>query len=107
MVDHGFKIIKEDKIDCCKAGFHFKSHGRAATIYYVENASVIPIYAEMSGVDYLDILIFGETKHIDKRYYINEQKVEIIQNEDRLRIQELLIKWLDEKGWRHDIMAGI
>lgn len=66
----------------------------------------MPIYAEMPGVDYLDILVFGETKHIDKRYYIKEQKVEVIQHEDRLRIQGLLVKWLAEKGWRHDIMIG-
>ncbi|MFZ5987731.1 MAG: hypothetical protein ACOYWZ_11480 [Bacillota bacterium] len=106
MEDYVFKNIMEDKVDYHTPGFYFKSHGRGATIYFVENTSIVPIYAEMPGGDYLDILVFGETKHIDKRYYIKEQKVEVIQHEDRLRIQGLLVKWLAEKGWRHDIMIG-
>lgn len=57
-------------------------------------------------MDYLDILVFGETKHINKRYYIEERKVEILSFEERIMIQESLMKWLSEKGLRHDIVGG-
>jgi hypothetical protein len=102
MEDNTFKRIIESKIDYHTPGFYFKTYGRAGTIYFVEDDSiVVPIYAEWPAIKELDILIFGETKHIDKRYYIKEQIVEVIKYEDRVRIQGLLVKWLDERGWRY------
>lgn len=47
MEDYMFKNIMEDKVDYHTPGFYFKSHGRGATIYFVENTSIVPIYAEM------------------------------------------------------------
>jgi len=101
-----FKNIDQDKIDPKHAGFHWKSHGRSATIYYVKNLAIVPIYCEMPGVDYLDILVFGETEHIRKQYYIEERKSEVLSFDERIKIQGLLVKWLSEKGLRHDINVG-
>ena len=101
-----FELIQKDNINTEQEGFHWKSHGRTAIIYYVENNSVVPIEAEMPGVDTYDVLVYGETQHIATRYYPNEKKHEEISLEDRFRIQGLLVKWLDNKGARHDIMIG-
>lgn len=101
-----FRQISEDKIDLDTPGFYWRSHYRSAYIYFVENESVIPFYCELPGVNYLDVLIFGETEFIEKRYYPGGEKVELLPFEERLRIQGLLVKWLSEKGCRHDIKAG-
>lgn len=106
MQDYGFDYIRRDKISQKDNGFHWRSHGRSAIIYFVENSAIVPIYAEMPGVDYLDILVFGETHHIEKRYHIEENKVETIPMHERFKIQDLLVKWLANKGWRHDIKVG-
>lgn len=100
------KRMVQDTINLEVSGFHWKSYGRSATIYYVDKLSIVPIGCEMSGLDYLDILVFGETKHINKRYYIKERKAEILSFEERIMIQELLVKWLSEKGLKHDIVVG-
>lgn len=104
--DYIFKCFEEDKINDNEEGFHWRSHGRSAYIYFIENRSIIPIYAEMLGVNYLDILVYGETEYIKKRYYINDKSCEVISIDDRFRIQRLLIQWLNDKGLRHDIKAG-
>jgi hypothetical protein len=106
MQDYGFEYIKRDKIDPKEDGFHRRNHGREAIIYFVENSGIVPIYAEMPGVEYLDILVFGETRHIQKRYYVEENKVETIPIDERFKIQDMLVKWLASKGWRHDIKVG-
>lgn len=96
----------EDKINPYESGFHWRSHGRSARIYYVEKGGIVPIYCEMPGVEYLDVLVFGETEHLDKKYYPGERTVKILTTEERFRIQDLLIKWLSAKGARHDIRVG-
>jgi|GEM_PF-2867301 hypothetical protein len=101
-----FKNINQDKIDPTDTGFHWKSHGRSATIYYVNKLAIVPIDCEMPGVDYLDILVYGESEHIRKRYYIKERKSEVLSFDERIKIQELLVKWLSKKGLRHDINVG-
>lgn len=101
-----FKSIIEDKINPKEPGFHWKSHGREAIIYYVENMGIVPIHCEVPGVDSLDVLVFGETKHLDKKYYLDGQIIEIQPHEERLRVQGLLVQWLAEKGARHDIKIG-
>ena len=101
-----FNLIAEDKIDPIDVGFHWRSHGRGAIIYYIENLGIIPIYCEMPAVDYLDVLVFGETKHIENRYYLHKKTVEHLPFEERLRIQKLLVDWLSERGCRHDINVG-
>lgn len=100
------KLIEKDEMTSDKEGFHWKSHGRTAIIYFVENNSIVPIQAEMPGVDYLDILVYGETQHIERRYYLNDKRYEIIPVEDRFRIQALLVQWLKSKELRHDIDVG-
>ncbi|NOU93110.1 hypothetical protein GC093_07685 [Paenibacillus sp. LMG 31456] len=105
-VDQGFKEILQDKIVLNIPGFQWSSHGRGANIYFVENQSITIIYAEMPAVKEYDVLVFGETKHINKRYYPNDQKVETIPTEERFRIQHLLVDWLASKGMRHDINVG-
>lgn len=104
--DLAFKSLIEDKINPDEPGFHWRSNGRGAIIYYVENGGIMPIYCEMPGVKYLDVLVFGETEHLDKKYYLDGKKVEILAIEERLRVQELLVKWLSAKGARHDIKVG-
>ena len=104
--DIAFKSIIEDKISPNEPGFHWRSHGRGAIIYYVENMGIVLIYCEMPGVDYLDVLVFGETEHLDKWYYLDGKKVEILPLEERLRVQGQLVKWLSVKGARHDIKVG-
>lgn len=105
-MDYVFKEIVQDKIDYNNPGFHWRSHGRSFNIYFVENESIVIIYAEISGVDHLDILVYGETESIDKRYYPQKNKSENIPIEERLRIQSLLVEWLANKGFRHDIQIG-
>ena len=61
----------------------------------------------MSGVDYLDALVYGETKYLNKKYKVSNKTIEIIvERDEKLRIQSLLIKWLESKGLRHDISKG-
>ncbi|GAA0180874.1 hypothetical protein SH2C18_34930 [Clostridium sediminicola] len=97
------KLIVEDKINGDKDGFHWKSHGRTAMIYFVENNSIVPIEVEMPGVEYLDVLVYGEIEHIKNRYCIDNNKWEVIAIEDRFRIQNLLVQWLNSKSLRHDV----
>lgn len=104
--DYIFKYLEEDKINEKEEGFHWRSHGRSAYIYFIENSSITPIYVEMPGVDSLDVLVYGETKHIERRYSINDKSYEVIPLEDRFRIQNLLLQWLNSKGLRHDIEIG-
>ncbi|MDQ6423618.1 hypothetical protein RB620_29845 [Paenibacillus sp. LHD-117] len=98
-----FKSIKKDKIDLNCSGFHWVSHGRSGYIYFVENTNVLPIAIEMPGVDYLDVLVFGEIEHLSKRYNPKKYKVEELTIEERKRIQKRLVNWLNEKGLRHDL----
>lgn len=105
-IDRGFEEIQQDKIDPNVLGFHWHSHGRGANIYFVENLFITIIYAEMPAVKEYDVLVFGETKHIKKRYYPNDRRVEIIPLEERFKIQELLVNWLASQGKRHDIEVG-
>jgi hypothetical protein len=104
--DYYLRLIESDNININKDGFHWKGHGRTAIIYFVENHSIIPIEAEMPGVDYLDVLVYGESQHIERRYYPEKKESEIIPLEDRFRIQSLLVKWLNKKRLRHDIKVG-
>lgn len=106
MNDYCFKEIEQDKIDHQVSGFHWRSYGRSFNIYFVENNSIVIIYAEMSGVNHLDILVYGETEHISKRYYPCQNSTEGIPLNERIRIQGLLAEWLANKGMRHDIKIG-
>jgi hypothetical protein len=105
-MDFGFREIEQDKVDFDTPGFHWRSHGRSSTIYFVENESVVIIYGEMSGVSHLDILVYGETVHLNKRYYPKVNRTENITIEERFKIQSLLVEWLEMKGLRHDIQIG-
>lgn len=98
--------IQADGMDEAEDGFYWKSHGRAAIIYFVEHSLVLPIDVEMPGVDHLDALIYGETKYLGKRYDLTHKVSHSIDPEDRMRIQQLLIAWLALKGIRHDIAEG-
>jgi len=104
--DLGFELIHNDEIDTQIAGFHWRSHGRGANIYFVDCQAVVIIFAEMSATKEYDVLVFGETQHITKRYYPLEHRYEIIPLDERLRIQGLLVEWLESKGMRHDIKIG-
>lgn len=101
-----FQSIIRDKIDPSQPGFHWKSHGREAIIYFVEGRGIVLIYCEMPAVAHLDVLVFSESKHIESRYYLDGRKVESLPSEERLRIQGLLVKWLSQQGVRHDIKIG-
>lgn len=105
-MDMGFSEIVQDKVDYHTPGFYWRSHGRSSTIYFAENESIVIIYAEMPGIDHLDILVYGETEFITKRYYPLENRIETISVEERFRIQSLLVEWLASKGLRHDIQIG-
>jgi hypothetical protein len=104
--DRGFLEIQNDNIDPNISGFHWRSHGRGANIYFVEGHSVVIIYAEMSAVKEYDALVFGETEHINNRYFLSDYTIENIHLDERLRIQKLLVEWLASKGMRHDISVG-
>ncbi|MFF2484256.1 hypothetical protein [Paenibacillus sp. NPDC058071] len=106
MEDRGFEAIQKDSIYPNISGFHWRSHGRGVNIYFVEGKSIVIIYGEMPAVKDFDVLVFGETEHINKRYYMNKQRIEIIPLDDRLRIQNILVEWLASKGMRHDISVG-
>ncbi|QHT59885.1 hypothetical protein GXP70_07925 [Paenibacillus lycopersici] len=101
-----FNSILNDLGESAVPGFHIKTHGRGGFIYYVEDEYIIPIAIEMPGVDYLDILVFGETEHIKTKYYLKSNHSETLILEERFRIQNLLVKWLEQKGKIHDIQIG-
>ena len=101
-----FKLINEDEINYNENGFFLKMHGRSAMFYFVENKTIVPIEAEMPGVNYFDILVYGETAHIKLKYYPENQRWVKLSLEERFRIQSLLVQWLSEKGLRHDIAIG-
>ncbi|WP_088043307.1 hypothetical protein [Bacillus sp. EAC] len=107
MEDIFTKLLEKDKVIGEKDGFHWKSHGRSARIYFVENSTIVSIEAEMSGVPNLDVLIYGETKYINQRYYSKDNQWREIPNDESLRIQSLLVEWLNGRGLRHDIIVGI
>lgn len=60
----------------------------------------------MPGVKHLDILVFGETEHITEKYSLKAFQKTEIDIEERFRIQNLLVNWLESKGLRHDIQIG-
>lgn len=60
------RILIEIKLDPKDIGSNLKSHGRSAIIYYVDNMGIVPIDCEMSGVGYLDVLVYGETQYIPR-----------------------------------------
>ncbi len=101
-----FNYLEKDCIDIHSEGFHWKSHGRTAIIYFVEDLGVVPIGVEMPGVDYLDALVYGESRDINKRYFLKNHSIEVVTLDDRLRIQELLVKWLLDNSIRHNICVG-
>lgn len=45
----------------------------------------------MPGVDYLDVLVYGQIQHIRKRYYIEERKSEVLSFDERIKIQGGLV----------------
>ncbi|MFF2480709.1 hypothetical protein [Paenibacillus sp. NPDC058071] len=106
MDDRGFDEIQTDNISQNFSGFHWRSHGRGVNIYFVEGQSIVIIHGEMPAVRDYDVLVFGETEHINKRYLLSERRVEIIPLDDRFRIQKLLVEWLASQGMRHDISVG-
>jgi hypothetical protein len=106
MDEHGFVEIQNDNIDPNITGFHWRSHGRGVNIYFVESQSIVIIYGEMPGVKEYDVLVFGETEHLNKRYYASERRIESILLDERFRIQNLLVEWLVSKGMLHDISVG-
>lgn len=59
LMDRAFREIQRDTIDPNIPGFHWSNHGRGAIIYFVENQSIVNIYAEMPGVRNMMFLFFG------------------------------------------------
>ncbi|KRE61931.1 hypothetical protein [Paenibacillus sp. Soil750] len=107
MDDRGFGEIQKDSINPNNSGFHWRrSHGRGVNIYFVEGQSIVVIYGEIPAVKEYDVLVFGETEHINKRYFLSERRSEIIPLDERFRIQKLLVEWLASRGMRHDISVG-
>lgn len=71
---------EKDKLDKILKlnGFHLKSHGRAGTIYYIDDGRVLEIGFEMSGVPQYDLLLYFdniETWSIPKgeRFNVNQK----------------------------------
>jgi hypothetical protein len=101
--DLPFESIKKDNVILHQDGFVMVTHGRGGNIYFVEDQLVVVIGIEMPGVDYLDVLVYGELEYIVNRYDPIHHTAEQLSNEERERIQKLLIEWLALKGLRHDI----
>ncbi|WP_239617927.1 hypothetical protein [Cohnella mopanensis] len=106
MKDSGFVEIQTDNINPNISGFHWRSHGRGVNIYFVEGQSIVIIYGEMPAVREYDVLVFGEAEHLNKRYFLSEQRIESIPLDERLRIQKMLVDWLGSQGMRHDVSVG-
>ena len=94
--------ISEDTAE----GFHIKTHGRGGYIYYKEDSSVVPNAIEMPAVQNVDLLVFGEIEHITQKYHLKSREIKTIEIEERLRIQNLLVDWLEQKNVKHDIQIG-
>jgi hypothetical protein len=85
------KLLKQD-------GFYLKSHGRAGTIYYIDNGRVLEIGFEMSGVPQYELLLFFdniETWSIPKN--------ELLSVSQKTRIHEQLLDWLKSKRIKTDL----
>jgi hypothetical protein len=78
--------------------FHLKSQGRAGTIYYIDDGSVLEIGFEMSGVPQYDLLLFFdtiETWNIPKGKPLNANQ--------KKQIRDQLLQWLKTKGITADL----
>lgn len=73
-------------------GFHIKSHGRAGTIYYIEDEKVLEIDFEISGVKQYDILIFYDS--VCNWALPSQVKISELQKSE---IRERLVEWLKFK----------
>lgn len=76
MKDRGFVEIQTYNINPNISGFHWRSHGRGVNIYFVESQSIVIIYGEMPAGRGYDVLVFGETEHLNRRYFLIEQRIE-------------------------------
>jgi len=79
-------------------GFQIKSHGRAGTIYYIEDGKVLEIEFEISGVKQYDIIIFYDSAC----NWALPSQVKISELE-KTQIRERLIEWLKFKKIRADL----
>lgn len=90
----------KDKVDQLvnKDGFHIKNHGRAGTIYYVENGNYCEIHFEISGVHKFDILIFFDSL---KEWVIPDKQ--LMTETDKEGIKNKLKAWLISKNIKADV----
>jgi hypothetical protein len=110
MFDKDELILSEiitDGIDLTKNGFVKKYHAYTINIYYVENESVVYISGEASCSSLYDFIIYGEIANINKRYFPKTQMIGIIPFNERLKIQDKLIKWLDNEKIKNDLKLGV
>lgn len=80
-------------------GFHMKYHGRAGTIYYIDNGRVLEIDFEMSGVPGYDLLLYFDTL---KGWTI--PKGESFASSEQSIIKEKLLEWLKSKRIKSDLV---
>jgi hypothetical protein len=79
-------------------GFHIKSHGRAGTIYFIEDRKVLEIDFEISGVKQYDILIFYDIV-CD---WVLPNKTRVSEGQ-KAEIRERLVEWLKLKKIRAEL----
>ena len=91
-------MIRRKKFPIDKNGFHFKSHGRAGIIAYIEDGNVLEIYYESSGAREYDILLAP----IDLTEWM-QPKGEKIPKNKQLEILHKLRDWLQLKRFRSNI----
>ena len=92
--------IKKDKLNKLlkQNGFHIKWHGRAGTIYFIENGKVCEIEFEMSGVSEYDILIYFDS--LDS-WALPEKKM--LTEKEKSTLRKKIIDWLNIKNIRAEL----
>jgi hypothetical protein len=92
---------RKDKVEelLKQNGFHLKSHGRAGTIYYIDNGKVLEIGFEMSGVREYDLLLYFDNI---ENWAI--PKDEPLSANQRTAIKEQLLEWLKAKRIKTDLV---
>lgn len=95
--------LAKENVPLEENGLYWRANGKTAHLYYVEDGKVLPIACEMPAVTHLDVLCFGETEHLDRWVYPNENE---IPQDERLVIQRRVVDWFAQEGMRHDIKVG-
>lgn len=95
--------ILKDNVNINENGFKISLNHRDGFVYFIENGYVVQIYVERSGVSDCDILVWGGIQEIKYKYNIKTEVKEIVLKDERIKINNALVLWLNEKEYKHNL----